>query len=143
MPFSTPIIVPRLVVAVLLIALAEFCVFGFLTSLEPGDHLPFRIAYPVLGLFCFVAAMWLGFGAFKLQPRGLIQGIVGLCVGAAIAFSVMLLLFIAGPRGDFTHLWKGAGIASLGTPIGASIGGALGAWVGSRRANERADLPAK
>jgi len=143
MPFSTPVIVFRLMAAVLLVALAEFCVYGFLASLEPGDHLPFRIAYPVLGLFFFAAAMWLGFGAFKLQRVVLIRGFVGLCLGASIAFFLLLLLFTVGPRGDFTRPLAGAGIASLGAPIGAAIGGALGVWIGSWRPSGRADRSEK
>lgn len=135
MPLSTPVIIFRLVSAVLLIALAEFCTYGFLTSLEPGDHLPFQIAYPILGLSFFAAAMWLAFGAFRLQRSVLIRGLVGLCLGALIAFFLLLILFMVGPRGDFTRPFLGTGYALLGTPLGAAIGGMLGVWMGPRRPN--------
>jgi hypothetical protein len=49
----------RLVAAVLLVALAAFCAYGFVASFEPGDFLIFRIGYPLAGLLCLAAAVYL------------------------------------------------------------------------------------
>ena len=51
----------KLLVAVagslLLLAVAAFCVFGFLATFEPTDNtLAFRIGYAVIGLGCLVGA---------------------------------------------------------------------------------------
>jgi hypothetical protein len=43
MPLSARVIVLSLITALLLASLGEFCVFGFLASLEPGNHLPWQI----------------------------------------------------------------------------------------------------
>jgi hypothetical protein len=48
----------RLVAAVVLLALAVFCAYGFVASFEPGDFQVFRIGYPLVGLLC-LAAVWL------------------------------------------------------------------------------------
>ena len=53
----------RIVVGVLLLLVAGFCVFGFLASFEPGadpSHL-FKAAYGVVGIGCLAAAGWLFF----------------------------------------------------------------------------------
>ena len=43
--------------AFLLVCIAAFCVFGFLTSFEPGaGHIYFRIGYPIVGLVCLIGA---------------------------------------------------------------------------------------
>ena len=47
------------IIAVVLILLAGFCVFGFLASFEPGPNLVFRIGYPVLGIAAASAGFWL------------------------------------------------------------------------------------
>ena len=135
MPLSAPVIVLRVITALLLAALGEFCVFGFLASLEPGNHLPWQIGYSLLGLSSFTGAIWLGFGAFELQRVVLIRVIVGICLGASIAFFVLFFLFMVGPRGDVTRSLAGVSYGLLGAPIGAAIGGALGAWIGSRFRN--------
>jgi hypothetical protein len=49
----------RLVAAVLLVALAASCAYGFVASFEPGDFLIFRIGYPLVGLLCLAAAVYL------------------------------------------------------------------------------------
>jgi len=53
----------RIVVGVLLLLVAGFCVFGFLASFEPGAdpwHLT-KAAYGVVGIGCLAAAGWLFF----------------------------------------------------------------------------------
>lgn len=45
----------RIVAAVVMLAIAGFCVFGFLASYEyaePAKRLPWQIGYGVLGLAC-------------------------------------------------------------------------------------------
>ena len=52
----------RIVVGFLLLPVAGFCVFGFLSSFEPGPFADFFIvAYGVVGLGCLAAAGWLFF----------------------------------------------------------------------------------
>jgi hypothetical protein len=49
----------RLVAAVVVLALTAFCAYGFVASFEPGDFLIFRIGYPLIGLLCLAAAVYL------------------------------------------------------------------------------------
>lgn len=49
----------RIGLAIALLLLAAFCVFGFMASSEPGVDLVWQIAYPVVGVFSAVAAIWL------------------------------------------------------------------------------------
>ncbi len=43
--------------SLLLLAVAAFCVFGFLATFEPTDNaLAFRIGYTVIGVGCLVGA---------------------------------------------------------------------------------------
>lgn len=61
----------KLVVAIigslLLLAVAAFCVFGFLATFEPTDNaLAFRIGYTVVGFGCLV-------GVFVLILRSMSQ----------------------------------------------------------------------
>jgi len=43
--------------SVLLLAVAAFCVFGFLATFEPTDNaLAFRVGYTVIGFGCLVGA---------------------------------------------------------------------------------------
>jgi hypothetical protein len=132
MPLSAPIILLRFITALLLAALGEFCVFGFLASQEPGSHLSWQIGYSLLALCSFTGAIWLGFGVFELQRVGWIGVIVGLCLGAFIAFCLAIFLFMVGPRGDVTRPLWGISYGLLFAPIGAAIGSVLGAWIGSR-----------
>ena len=51
----------RIVVGILLLLVAGFCVFGFLASFEPGRD-PWHVtkaAYGVVGIGCLTAAGWL------------------------------------------------------------------------------------
>lgn len=137
MPLSTPVNVFRLMAALLLVVPVLFCVFGFLASFEPGDHLRFQIGYALLGLFFFAAATWLGFSAFRLSRMVLMRGIIGLCLGAFVAWLGLYVVTIIGPMG--ASIWLGARFALFGAPIGAAIGGALGVRIGSRRPIARAD----
>jgi hypothetical protein len=47
--------------SLLLLAIAAFCVFGFLATFEPTDKpgmfLAFRIGYALVGIGCFVGTM--------------------------------------------------------------------------------------
>lgn len=46
--------------ALILLAFALFCVFGFLASFEPGaDWWGFKVGYAALGLTSLAAASWL------------------------------------------------------------------------------------
>ena len=53
----------HIVVGVLLLAVAGFCVFGFLESFEPGIDLShiFKAIYGVVGSGCLLTAGWLFF----------------------------------------------------------------------------------
>lgn len=47
----------RAVLVGLLLAVALFCAYGFLASMEPGPgHLPFRIGYPIVGIACIAGS---------------------------------------------------------------------------------------
>ena len=50
----------RAVLAGLLIALALFCVYGFMASFEsgPAGRLVFKIGYAVVGLGCLAGSAW-------------------------------------------------------------------------------------
>ena len=45
---------------VICLAVATFCLFGFLATFEPGaaNVIVFRIGYVVIGIGCLVAAAW-------------------------------------------------------------------------------------
>lgn len=48
----------RVIIAIPMLLLAAFCVYGFLASAEPGpNHIYFRIGYPVVGLICVVISL--------------------------------------------------------------------------------------
>ena len=54
----------RIIVAIfgplLLLAIAAFCVFGFMATFEPTDNaLAFRIGYTVVGLGCLIGVGFL------------------------------------------------------------------------------------
>jgi len=49
----------RIGLAVALLLLAGFCVFGFMASFEPGVDLVWKIAYPTVGVVSVIAAIWL------------------------------------------------------------------------------------
>ena len=40
----------RIVLVLALVGIAVFCLFGFLTTLEPGDFILWRIGYGVIGV---------------------------------------------------------------------------------------------
>jgi hypothetical protein len=49
--------------AMLLLAVAAFCVYGLIAAFEPGPtHIYFRIGYPILGLACLAGAVALLMG---------------------------------------------------------------------------------
>jgi len=48
----------KAVIAVVLLLVAAFCVFGFLAAGEPGaNHIYYRVGYPLLGIVCVAAAV--------------------------------------------------------------------------------------
>jgi len=53
----------KLVIAIvgspLLLAVAAFCVFGFLATFEPGQFMAFRIGYSIVGLGCIAGVILL------------------------------------------------------------------------------------
>ena len=53
----------HIIVGVLLLLVAGFCVFGFLESFEPGIDLShvFKAAYGVVGIGCLAGAGWFFF----------------------------------------------------------------------------------
>jgi hypothetical protein len=52
--------------SLLLLAIAAFCVFGFLATFEPTDNaLAFRVGYTVIGLGCVVGAGFLFVNAVR------------------------------------------------------------------------------
>ena len=58
-----------IVVSLVLLAIAAFCVFGFLATFEPTDKtaqfMAFRIGYAVIGLGCVVGAGFLFVNAVR------------------------------------------------------------------------------
>ena len=53
--------VARIILAVLLLAVATFCLFGFIATFEPSDRnlLVWRIGYGTIALGSLVLAVWL------------------------------------------------------------------------------------
>jgi hypothetical protein len=51
----------RLLVAFALVAVAAFCVFGFLATFEPPGFLAVRLVYGILGILCLAGAARLAF----------------------------------------------------------------------------------
>lgn len=51
----------RLPVALVLLAIAVFCVFGFLATLEPPGSIGLRVVYAAVGLAALSGAGWLVF----------------------------------------------------------------------------------
>jgi len=48
----------REIVAILLLLVAAFCVYGFIAAGEPGpNHIYFRIGYPLVGIVCLGIAI--------------------------------------------------------------------------------------
>ncbi|MGQ0552833.1 MAG: hypothetical protein ACT4PU_06390 [Planctomycetota bacterium] len=53
---------PRILLALLLLAVAAFCGFGFMATYEPTDgsgFMAWRIGYGVVGVLCLGGAAWL------------------------------------------------------------------------------------
>jgi hypothetical protein len=48
----------RIVIVVVLLAVAAFCAFGFLATFEQTGSIGLRIGYAVLGTLCFCVAAW-------------------------------------------------------------------------------------
>ena len=56
----------KALIAVPLLLLAAFCVYGFIASGEPGpNHLYFRVGYPIVGVASLALAV-----ASLMPPRG-------------------------------------------------------------------------
>jgi hypothetical protein len=48
----------RAAVAVILLLVAAFCLYGFIAAGEPGpNHIYYRIGYPIVGIVCLAAAV--------------------------------------------------------------------------------------
>ena len=122
----------KIITALILAALGEFCLFGFIASLEPGTHSTFRIGFSLLALTFFAGAIRLGFSASGLQRVVQIWGGVGLFLGACVAFALVFGTFMVGPRAEALGAMVGVVYGVLVAPIGAAIGGASGAWIGSK-----------
>lgn len=56
---TTDILMMKWIMAVTCLAVATFCVFGFLATFEPGapNAIAFRMGYVVLGIGCLVGAV--------------------------------------------------------------------------------------
>jgi peptidoglycan/LPS O-acetylase OafA/YrhL len=67
MPFAI-----RLVVALILVAVAAFCAFGFLATFEPPGYPVLRLAYATLRVVCLLGAGWLVIPR-RLNPSYAIQ----------------------------------------------------------------------
>lgn len=48
----------RMLVALVLLAVAGFCVFGFLATFEPPGFPSVRLVYGVVGCLCLAGAGW-------------------------------------------------------------------------------------
>jgi len=66
----------KLLLAVVLLAVAGFCVFGFLATYEPPGLVVWRVIYAALGLVSLLGAGGLIFGSrggpsrgFPIEPR--------------------------------------------------------------------------
>ena len=58
----------KVVVAVVLLLVAAFCVFGFIAAGEPGaNHIYYRVGYPVAGLVSLAVAAGLLVGGRRTQ----------------------------------------------------------------------------
>ena len=58
--------------SLLLLAVAAFCVFGFLATFEPTDNaLVFRVGYTVIGLGCLAGIGFLIVNAVRKQDEPL------------------------------------------------------------------------
>ena len=55
-------LIARIMIALGLLAVAAFTVFGFLATFEPPGFLVIRITYAAVGLACLGGAGWLLFG---------------------------------------------------------------------------------
>jgi hypothetical protein len=48
------------IIALILLAVAAFCLFGFLATYEPGvaSAMAFRVGYAAIGICCLLGAAW-------------------------------------------------------------------------------------
>jgi hypothetical protein len=60
----------KLLAALALLAVAGFCVFGFLATFEPPGLIGWRIAYGAIGLTCLAIARWLLLGGIGSRRTG-------------------------------------------------------------------------
>src|SRR5579859_2097521 len=62
----------RVIGALALLALALFCVFGFLASFEPGNGWQWRLGYAALGCACLIGSVaLLRSGGGSRKPPGM------------------------------------------------------------------------
>jgi hypothetical protein len=64
------VLVARALAAIIVVAIAAFCVFGFMATyepLDPGAQITWRIIYGAIGGICAVAAVWSCYRAEKVR----------------------------------------------------------------------------
>lgn len=84
-------ILGRILGAMSLLAVALFCVFGFLASFEPGNGLPWKIGYGALGCGCLAGSVALFLR--PLLPKIKTAGTI--IASAGLFFLAVLLLWLA------------------------------------------------
>lgn len=62
--------IARVVLALVLLGVAAFCIFGFLATFEPPGALGLRIVYGTVCVLAVIGAMWLGSGAVCHRDPG-------------------------------------------------------------------------
>lgn len=122
-----------LLLALFLSALGEFCLFGAIASMEAkvenNGYLPFLIGYSIFCLSFFTCSALVGIGAFGLNRSNLAHGLMGMILGAALAFASTFVIFMMGPRWDLLGASAGVIYGILLAPIGAVICGLSGVWI--------------
>jgi len=139
MPAPDLTTVLRLLLALFLAGLGEFCLFGAIASRESSNYLPWLIGYSILSLSFFACAARAGIGALEINRSNLTYGITGIILGGALAFALSFVMFMMGPRWASLGASASVTYAILAAPIGAAIGGLSGVWIGARLRNNRID----
>jgi len=130
---STEAISSRLMLAGVFTLLGEFCLFGFLSTFEPGDFLRYWIIYALLVVTFFGLAIGIALGSTRGAARRFV--LIGIGVGAVCAFLLPFLLLSVAPEGELPRTF-GLVYGILAAPLGAMAGGAAGAGIGVQRAKD-------
>lgn len=56
-PGNTMILIFRVLLMLVLLAIAAFCLFGFLATFEPPQYPGWRVAYGTVGVICIIGAI--------------------------------------------------------------------------------------